>query len=434
MINKYCQSGMTTLLITSMLLIVALLLSLASYKSLFYQIKRTQNEVVARQSHWLAEGGLECGFSEIQHIKAIPVGGFNYCDSLSLDSLTVLSGTPNILRAKKAGKLLEKSFSTPGAGSSGTIKSTSNIYFAGGVSTFPDPGKNLGNNKWQCTVLRYAKNLKVLGTLESKGLDSNVLPYEGFPETPLQTCIGTHLTNPGVIGNNDIPSGLKSDFIQDPYLEPFKDTFDVLRKDWLEVMYDDEFVRVGNNLPTNKPETSILPSPSFNDNCGIKIKSEIIKGNDLIWVYGGCHITDSELTEIDAEIGIKNLDGVILVIQDGIFSTRGDHQFKGMIYHFITSSSSYSPTLSDWKKTENFSDLKGVVDHNPDVVTDITVTDVSYYQDGVFNPLGGYVMDGPNTYAVFRSSMSFKFNRDVMDKPLNKIRKIKWIKGSWNDL
>ncbi|WP_305818477.1 hypothetical protein [Photobacterium leiognathi] len=434
MINKYRQSGMATLLITSVLLIVALLLSLASYKNLFYQIKRTQNEVVARQSHWLAEGGLECGFSEIQHIKAIPVGGFSYCDSLSLDSLNVLSGTPNILRAKKAGKLLEKSFSTPGTGSPGTIKSTSNIYFAGGVSTFPDPGKSLGSNQWECTVLRYSNFLKVYGTLESKGLDSNVLPYEGFPTSPIQSCVGTHLTNPGVIGAHNLPSGLKSDFIQDPYLEPFEDTFDVPREDWIEVMYNEEFVRIGNGLSLTKPQTSSLPSPLFNDNCGEKIKAKIAQENDLIWVYGGCHITDSELTAIDTEIANKNLDGVILVIQDGILSTKGNHSFKGMIYHFITSSSSYSPTLSDWGKTENLSNLTGLVDHTPDVVTDITVTDVSYYQDGTFNPLGGYVMDGPNTYAVFRNSMSFQFNRDVMDKPLNKIRKIKWIKGSWNDL
>lgn len=69
--NKHQQSGMTTLLITSMLLIVALLFSLASYKNLFYQIKRTQNEVLARQAHWAAEGGLECGYSLLQQLKNI---------------------------------------------------------------------------------------------------------------------------------------------------------------------------------------------------------------------------------------------------------------------------------------------------------------------------------------------------------------------------
>lgn len=51
------QKGMATLLVTSMLLVVSLLFSLASYKNVFYQIKRTQNEVLVRKAHWLAEGG-----------------------------------------------------------------------------------------------------------------------------------------------------------------------------------------------------------------------------------------------------------------------------------------------------------------------------------------------------------------------------------------
>ena len=59
------QKGLTTLLVTTMLLVVSLVFSLSSYKNLFYQIKRTQNEVMARKAHWLAEGGLECGFATI---------------------------------------------------------------------------------------------------------------------------------------------------------------------------------------------------------------------------------------------------------------------------------------------------------------------------------------------------------------------------------
>ena len=59
------QRGLATLLVTVMLLVVSLIFSLSSYKNIFYQIKRTQNEVMARKAHWLAEGGLECGFSKV---------------------------------------------------------------------------------------------------------------------------------------------------------------------------------------------------------------------------------------------------------------------------------------------------------------------------------------------------------------------------------
>lgn len=65
MIRKY-QQGLATLLITSILLSVALVVTLGSYKNLFYQIKRAQNEVNSRQQHWEAEGGLECLFSYIK--------------------------------------------------------------------------------------------------------------------------------------------------------------------------------------------------------------------------------------------------------------------------------------------------------------------------------------------------------------------------------
>lgn len=65
MMRQY-QQGIATLLITSILLSVALVVTLGSYKNLFYQIKRAQNEVKARQEHWLAEGGLECAYSNVK--------------------------------------------------------------------------------------------------------------------------------------------------------------------------------------------------------------------------------------------------------------------------------------------------------------------------------------------------------------------------------
>ena len=66
---KKHQHGAITLLITSVLLLCALILTLGSYRSIFYQIKRAQNEVVARQQHWQAEGGLECAFTKVYQDK-----------------------------------------------------------------------------------------------------------------------------------------------------------------------------------------------------------------------------------------------------------------------------------------------------------------------------------------------------------------------------
>ncbi|CAG19123.1 hypothetical protein [Photobacterium profundum] len=427
------QKGMATLLITTMLLVVSLLFSLASYKNAFYQIKRTQNEVLARQAHWLAEGGLECAFAKAVSVGGVPID-FNECDTLGLDSLSIDSATPQIITAIKLGAEIKKAIRLPGSGTSGAIKSTSNIYFAGGASMYPDPGKSAGNNKWECTALRYSNLLKVFGTIESKGLIKATPPYTGFPTTPTQSCLSSHHTT-GVIGNYNIPSGLKSDFKQHPTLKPFYDLFDVPREQWLDVMYLEEFVRVGTSLPDTKPSSaSLMPLPSFNGKCGAKIKDAISNKKDLIWVYGGCHLSEAELTNIDTAIAnTAGVSGIILVIQDGIFSTKGSHHFKGMIFHFISSAKAYSPSETDWTLTENYSNLKGLVDYVPDTVPDIGIADVSYYQDGSFNPAGGYVMDAPDTYAVFRSSMAFIYNRDLIEEPLKKLKKIKWLEGSWHD-
>lgn len=78
------QQGMATLLVTTMVLVVSLLFSLASYKNVFYQIKRAQNEVMARKAHWLAEGGLECGFAELRVTGQSPTepGFANLCSDI----------------------------------------------------------------------------------------------------------------------------------------------------------------------------------------------------------------------------------------------------------------------------------------------------------------------------------------------------------------
>lgn len=64
--SKFGCSGYTTLLVTSILLLFALITSLASSKGVFFQLKVAQNELKARQEHWKAEGGLECAFAQIK--------------------------------------------------------------------------------------------------------------------------------------------------------------------------------------------------------------------------------------------------------------------------------------------------------------------------------------------------------------------------------
>ncbi|ELV7517547.1 hypothetical protein QMU85_002551, partial [Photobacterium damselae] len=164
--NRYHQQGMSTLLITSMLLVVALIFSLASYKNLFYQIKRTQNEVLARQAHWAAEGGLECGFAEISNKSDV---------NTSLDKCkTVIDGQPLTLsistndgrslltsETNNKYKKITKTIVSGGARSSGVIKSTADLYFKGEHVYYADPNVKLADNTWACLILRYKNNFYI---------------------------------------------------------------------------------------------------------------------------------------------------------------------------------------------------------------------------------------------------------------------------------
>lgn len=74
--SKFGCSGYTTLLVTSILLLFALITSLASSKGVFFQLKVAQNELKARQEHWKAEGGLECAFAQIKEkMLVLPPSG-----------------------------------------------------------------------------------------------------------------------------------------------------------------------------------------------------------------------------------------------------------------------------------------------------------------------------------------------------------------------
>ena len=70
--SRNLQKGVTTLAVTSILLMVALTVTLGSQKSLFYQIKRSQNEIKSRQNHWLAEGAIECGYAQFRAENKVP--------------------------------------------------------------------------------------------------------------------------------------------------------------------------------------------------------------------------------------------------------------------------------------------------------------------------------------------------------------------------
>ncbi len=440
------QFGATTLLVTSMLLVSALIVTLGSYRTLFYQIKRAQNEVSARQQHWIAEGGLECIYSHALTTDTIPTSAsISSCNTNGDIEFTYTSLGPRLkqITADYGYSSIDKTILLPGTGASGVMKATSNLYFAGGMTMRPDPGESLGANEWSCTMLRYSSDFKVFGTVQNQNLNDAALPYQGFPSG--QSCRATagdsYLTT--TTGNYDTPTGLQGDFVHDSSQKPFEDLFDTPRGDWFDVMSFDGFVKISESTLTNGSgdmlyQQSNLPAPVIVSDCGTKIKSAIQSGNDLIWIYGSCHLDGTDLTNIGSAItpasGASPIpSGVILVLHNGLLSTSGALSFKGMIYHFISNDNAgnpeFVPTASLWGNLD--AGQKTVLDGVVAPVTGIDAANTAYFQTGSFFPLGGYVMDAPGTYAVYDSGLSFSYNRDVIETPLRKLKKLKWKSGSW---
>ncbi|CAE6888781.1 hypothetical protein [Vibrio sp. B1FLJ16] len=434
---KSNQSGYVTLLVTSVLLLLGLVVALASSKGVFFQIKVAQNELKARQAQWKAEGGLECAFSKAKLLESIPTMVDDCKVSMNLNELSFSPESSSLVTAKIGNTELKKIIEFPSSGP-GAIKSTSDLVINGSYTSSPDPSKSLGNNLWECTSVLYFNYFYATSVNTFHPHQLSEVPYEGFPASPAgqeQKCATTHHSWASSVANS------KSDYIQSSNMEPFKDVFSVPRSDWFDVMSDNSlfgYVPLSLNS-TTFDSANDLPTPIFNTDCAEGIVSNIESGKDLIWVYGGCEIDTDEFANIKTAIDDHlSGSGIILIVQDGIFSTKGTQDFTGMLYHFISPLyvdpvTGVAPDFTGWSSFENDAALDGVISA---LASDVSMTKerVGYFQHGSFNPLGGFVMDAPGTFAVFNSALSFQYNRDVIEQPMKKLKKVYWKKGSWNDL
>ncbi|HIF9058451.1 TPA: hypothetical protein ACX6MG_002478 [Photobacterium damselae] len=418
--NRYHQQGMSTLLITSMLLIVALIFSLASYKNLFYQIKRTQNEVLARQAHWAAEGGLECGFTKIKQETSVTniedSDYFNttcntselnlYVDSIDVGQYKLVSDS-NLVNTRKK---IQKLFTLGSNRNSGTIKATSDLIIdsdGGNSDMYPDPGMKNGSG-YECALLRYAGKVQIIGTFSNKGLDWNYPPYDGFYTGNVgsyPSCLSNYestVINSEITENNKPPI-FGDDYIKDSVFDPFYDTFSVKREEWKEGVRDKSTVISGSTT------------------CSTDIATSISSDSDRIWVVGDCDL-GSNVSEIQSKIDSVGLAGIVLIVQDGILSIDGAFTLDALIYHFKSPESSFVPTETKWNLLSAGDEL-----------TSTEKSYVAYFQNGAFHPKGGYVLDAPGLTAKFRGSLNFSFNSDVFKDAIDDLKEVKWRQGSWHD-
>lgn len=428
------QRGAAALLVVSVLLVAALMMSLGSYKSLFYQIKRANNQIEARQEHWRAEGGLECVYSLVHSTGSISAASSlitSQCKTpLNLHQLT-LSPNHKLLSKPDAGteRTIEKQIVLSRGRASGALKSSTDLYvFGSSAFSTPDPGE-LSRGGWECVAIRYKNAFNSHAGATNQGVIHGSAPYADFVHDNID-CKSDHKTVTGV------NSGFGEDFVRDTDLEPFYDIFREPRSDWSSVKSGWGFTAIDFDDVTNQVVTD----------CGKKVGEKIAAGDTHIWVTGSCEFTSSKRNasggydnDADGNPIIGGIDyindaftatggvPILLLVQDGIFAVHGSMTFPGMLYQLTTSSLTGLETHWDLFEAKDYFGDAGVF-------PTFELNKVVYLQRGSFRFSGGQVLDSPGYSAYFAESLNFAYNRDNLDEIIDPIIKPSWKKGSWNDL
>lgn len=412
------SEGYITLTITSFILLAALILVMGSYKQVFFQIKRAQNEVKSRQDHWTAEGGLECIYARA-HVDKVSSGNVSACSNQpELTMSLVTSSNGKMATAQVGSTILEKEIQYGGSLGSGALQSSADLFLRG-ANAFdtPDPG-TLTSDGWKCVAARYKSTFKVLGTIQNKGVVHGYPPWAGF-DGQGKDCKTANKTTTNGNGTTSLSTG---DFVKDSSVAPFENFYGIPVNEAEKVRDNGNFhILTGSAITSG---TKVL------SNCGTKIKNAIHAGNEFIWVEGGCEISKDEYPSLVAK-SAATPNGVTLVVNNGPISLISDTtsgEFKGVLFHI---NSTYSPDLSDWNSLPGANPFL-----NPVGASDIPSAvraNASYYQSGSFTFSGGQYLDSSGHSAIFNNAVSLSFNKDVIDYSRSKNSPPKWVKGSWND-
>jgi hypothetical protein len=408
------QKGMATLLVTSMLLVVSLLFSLASYKNVFYQIKRTQNEVLARQAHWLAEGGLECGYSVVKknNDKNADLSSCLTISDYNLDSLSVVSsGTSSLMVAKAGFKSISKAIAGGGGGSHGVIKSSADLYFKGDHEYYSDSNVKLSDGTWACLILRYKTKF-----------------YINDDSTSFFTNLGTKTAgscNANYVTNTKHAPTFKKDIQVESNLDVFKETFQVSRNDWIDVR-DGGVFRKFNIIDPNK--------------CASEIAAKIDNEHRYIWATGNCFLEHAGLADLSAKSQAVN--GVFLLVENGVLSVNGTSStYKGIIYHFSTNFNPIQGSVNVWSESTSGMNtyIQNLTMYKP---SGLTLTEdkkkamrdsLVFFMNGSFVPTGGFILDTPNKLSYFNMASVLTYDGTLINDLLSPFSTPKWVEGSWHD-
>ncbi len=427
-----CQQGMATLLLTSVLLLVALIFSLASYKNLFYQIKRSQNEILARQAHWQAEGGVECLWTILNKTKEmIDVDNFismSICDKNN-NKVFIKNKEDKKIVSKYDDLVISKDFESSHHSMASLITSTSDLVISGDMDIYPQPGVKTETG-YNCKIAEFSGGFEIKGKIRNKGFHPSFPPYDDFvieepspppidwnePNIYVQKCNYLEEENffTREVENKkytDTSLHFKQDYKKLETLDPFKNIFGYPDYQWELAKKELFFQDVDGGM-----------------NCAENIK-EMIKSTDenqgnLFWITGNCDLTEG-ISSLELES--KN-NSFILVVQDGLVGLHGSAILNALIYQFRSPNNNWTPTKSSWEEMN-----KTIYGSIPFKEGSQTRDYDSYinYQSGSFITSGGVIFDVPGYKATITGSGNFSYNGDVIKDNLS--LKPRWKEGSWRD-
>ncbi|MCG7499909.1 hypothetical protein MHO82_23880 [Vibrio sp. Of7-15] len=436
------QKGMVSLLVTSMLLIAVLLISMTSYKNSFYQIKRAQNEVLARQAHWLAEGGVECAFSELQLTGVSPIEPLFTNDCQDMDSQLTINfyeqGTSgkqfkvsSYVDTAHAVTSVSKSVNYSG-GMTSTIKMNASILELTGSHHFV-PNHNGG----QCQSIMMSG---IVTYVSSSGSDEHFLTADSTTAThastsPSFTCHPTYRSNLFDLSNPPtylaaMTAPVKGEDIKEAQsINVFADLYG---KSYL-VPSEVDSVRTSFAMDTNGdvigPKVvngkggDEITAHGWVKGCSELIENAVTAGKTRIWVDGSCAIGGSVF---GTGITSDSSSAIELIIFNGFLEMNAVGYFNGLVY--VYSSETLDAQMVWEDRVDNIA-----VPTRAFNKSDITASylNVNFF---VYDSLyldGGIGIDAPGRTVKINGSIVPSYNSDKANKNLSKVD---WVEGSWNDL
>ncbi|EKO3779521.1 hypothetical protein P0F39_001033 [Vibrio metschnikovii] len=416
---KRHQQGIATLLITAVLLSITLVITLGSYKNLFYQIKRAQNEVNARQSYWLAEGGVECLYAYIAQdptritglLKQVP-GEVNHCkQQLQLDELQLIPLENSVYRiyARQGYAQVNKQIYSYTTGT-GAIQTNANLRLVGDFDIRPEAvGEADENGFYDCVAVRYKyqvvfhseassqqsteteseknkpKSENGLRVLDALAENNSELKCKAESKTSIPRGQGKDF-------NTQDSSEFKADFVQDTKFKPFESYFGLA--------YSTE-----NHHKVKSQHHVITLNGAESKDCITKLHEAFATYKD-VWVVGDCFIHGS----------FSAPEARSLVVENGLFATNGSHVYGGAFFHMIKNPEVLS---NDWQQVPFYDAIKHLVTGN-----------VVYIDSGAFRPDGGMVFDADGMDVVINGALNLQFQSNKESH--QRSQTISLQQGSWH--